>query len=77
MRALRGLGKALTTKRLREAAYYPLVRGTVYSPPPAADAEFMAELRRRFKPEVQAFSELLGRDLVTLWGYESVEASSS
>jgi len=28
----------------------------------------MAELRRRFKEEVEALSEYLGRDLVTLWG---------
>ena len=29
----------------------------------------MSELRRRFKGEVVALSEYLGRDLVTLWGY--------
>ena len=32
----------------------------------------MAELRRRFKPEVVALSEHLGRDLVTLWGYDRI-----
>ena len=32
----------------------------------------MAELRRRFKGEVVALSEYLGRDLVGLWGYEDV-----
>ena len=30
----------------------------------------MLELRRRFKPEAQALSEYLGRDLVSLWGYD-------
>jgi hypothetical protein len=30
----------------------------------------MAELRERFKPEVVALSDYLGRDLVTLWGYD-------
>ncbi len=30
----------------------------------------MAELRRRYKPEVAALSEYLGRDLVALWGYD-------
>ena len=32
----------------------------------------MAELRRRFKGEVEALSEYLDRDLVSLWGYEDV-----
>ena len=32
----------------------------------------MLELRRRFKPEVVALSEYLGRDLVSLWGYEQI-----
>ncbi len=30
----------------------------------------MAQLRQQFKPEVERFSEYLGRDLVTLWGYD-------
>ena len=33
----------------------------------------MAELRRRFKPEVVALSEYLERDLVELWGYDGVD----
>jgi hypothetical protein len=33
---------------------------------------FMLELRRRFKPDVEAVSEYLGRDLVTLWGYDRI-----
>jgi hypothetical protein len=39
---------------------------------PAADEDFMLELRRRFKPEVEALSEYLDRDLVTFWGYDSL-----
>jgi hypothetical protein len=45
----------------------------VYGAPPAADERVMAELRSRFKGEVQALSEYLDRDLVALWGYEDVE----
>jgi len=71
---LRGAGKALTTQGLRERLYYPLVRRSVYGQARPADAEFMMELRRRFKPEVIALSEYLGRDLVKLWGYEKIEA---
>jgi hypothetical protein len=33
----------------------------------------MRELRRRFKGEVEAISEYLGRDLITLWGYDRVD----
>ena len=41
--------------------------------PRAPDENFVLELRRRFKPEVVALSEHLGRDLVTLWGYDAVD----
>ena len=73
LRMLRDLGKAVTTQRMREALYYPLMRRTVYTKPPAVDEELMHELRRRFKPEVIALSEYLERDLVKLWGYESLD----
>ncbi len=33
----------------------------------------MLELRRRYKPEVAAFSDYIGRDLVKLWGYDRSE----
>ena len=33
----------------------------------------MRELRRRFKGEVVALSEYLGRDLVSLWGYDRLD----
>jgi Sulfotransferase family len=72
LRALRDVGKALTSNRVREALYYPLMRRTVYTKPPPLDEELMLELRRRFKPEVVALSEYLDRDLVTLWGYDSI-----
>jgi hypothetical protein len=32
----------------------------------------MGELRVRFKGEVAALGEYLGRDLITLWGYDRV-----
>ncbi len=40
--------------------------------PPPPDAQLMAELRRRYAPEVVALSEYLGRDLVSLWGYDDL-----
>jgi hypothetical protein len=45
-------------------------RKAVYAPPEVPDPGFMAELRRSFRPEVQAFGDYIGRDLVTLWGYD-------
>jgi hypothetical protein len=47
-------------------------RRVVYSVPRPPEEEFLLELRRRFKPEVVALSDYLGRDLVTLWGYDSI-----
>jgi hypothetical protein len=71
-RALRTVGLAATSKRVRKAIYYPLVRRAVWGKAPPPDEELMAELRVRFKPEVLAISEHLGRDLVKLWGYDNV-----
>ena len=31
----------------------------------------MAELRERYRPEVRALGEYLGRDLEELWGYRA------
>ena len=45
-------------------------RRVIYGPRREPDPAFMTELRRRFKPEVEAVSEYLGRDLVSRWGYD-------
>jgi hypothetical protein len=39
----------------------------VFAKPEPPEEELMRELRVRFKPEVVALGEMLGRDLVTLW----------
>ena len=64
------VSRALVALAPRSAAR--LWRRALYTQPPAADEELMRELRRRFKPEVQALSEYLGRDLVGLWGYDEL-----
>ena len=69
-RALRTTGKALTSSRFRNAIFYPVQRRLMYASPPPPDEEFMTLLRRRFKAEVEALSDYLQRDLVTLWGYD-------
>jgi hypothetical protein len=45
-------------------------RRVIYRPRRKPDPQFVADLRRRFKPEVEAVSEYLGRDLVSRWGYD-------
>jgi hypothetical protein len=63
----------LTPRRLRQEAFRTLQRSVLFGSPRPPDEELMLELRRRFKPEVQALSEYLDRDLVTLWGYEAID----
>ena len=71
--ALKSTIKALTSASLREEFVYPLHRRLIYRYPEPPDEELMLELRRRFKGEVVALSEYLGRDLVSLWGYDSID----
>jgi hypothetical protein len=68
-RAAKAAIKTITPQRLRRDGMVALRRRVLYGKPPAADEELMRELRRRFKGEVVALSEYLGRDLVGLWGY--------
>jgi hypothetical protein len=70
-RARRAL-RALTGERQR-AALQGLRRRLLLSEPPAPDERVMDELRRRFKPEVEALSGYIGRDLVTAWGYHELD----
>ncbi len=74
-RAIKGTVKALTPPRLRRRALHVTQRRVVFADPGPADEELMSELRVRHKGEVVALSEYLGRDLVTLWGYDSVTPS--
>jgi hypothetical protein len=64
--------KALTPQRLRRDGLGAVQQRVMYGKPRAPDEELMLELRRRYKGEVVALSEYLDRDLVTLWGYDSV-----
>ncbi len=62
--------RVLTSERMRAGAMR-VVRGRfLYGAPQAPDEALMLDLRRRFAPEVVALSEYLGRDLVSLWGYD-------
>jgi Sulfotransferase domain len=56
-------------KRAIKGAWHRAVFGEAEPP----DEDFMRQLRRRFKPEVVALSEYLGRDLVSEWGYDELD----
>jgi hypothetical protein len=78
--ALRNLALAGALSRAVDALTPAPLRGSVrgrwrrvaFTKPQAPDEQFASELRLRFKPEVQALSEFLGRDLTALWGYDDV-----
>jgi hypothetical protein len=72
MRGVKVGVKAVTSRRLRHGVL-GLRRSVVYGQPAAPDERLVLELKRRFKGEVVALSEYLGRDLVTLWDYDSVD----
>ena len=69
-RALRGAGKALTSPRVRRAVYYSNMRRASFRDVPPPDEQLMYELRERFRGEVVALGEYLGRDLASEWGYD-------
>jgi Sulfotransferase family len=73
-RAAKSAVKAVAPRRLRREALQTVKRVAVESAPSAPDEQLMDELRRRFKGEVLAASDYLERDLVSLWGYDEVEA---
>jgi hypothetical protein len=69
-RAVKGAARTVIPQRARTGALRALRRGVVYSSPPPPDEALMAELRRRFRPEVEALGDYLQRDLIALWGYD-------
>ncbi len=72
-RAVSQTVKAVTPTRLRRGAYRAFRSRLVYGKPPAPDRDAMAQLRHRFRDEVVSLSEYMERDLVTLWGYDSID----
>jgi len=70
--AARSAVKALTPNVLRRWALEATKQRVVYGEPAPADEALMAQLRRRFAPEVAALGAYLGRDLTRLWGYDGV-----
>ena len=59
--------------RARRRGLGVVQRRVVYGSPRGLDEALERELRERFGGEVAALSDYLGRDLVTLWGYDRLE----
>ena len=72
-RATRASATALAPRRLNHESAIAIRNRIFFTAPPPADKDLMHELRRRYKPEVQALGDYLGRDLVRLWGYDELE----
>ncbi len=75
--AVAGRGARMLDRLLPDVVRRPAVRkrwrSIVYGPGQAPrDEQLMADLRRRFQPEVVALSEYLDRDLVADWGYDAL-----
>jgi Sulfotransferase family len=70
--SIHALVKGLTPQTSRRGLQRFVIRRLVFSSPKPPDEELMKELRIRFKDEVAALSEYLDRDLITLWGYDSI-----
>jgi hypothetical protein len=66
------LANALLPESLTGAAGKRAIRRVTVDEDRRPPEHVMADLRRRFKPEVSALSEYLGRDLAKQWGYEDV-----
>jgi hypothetical protein len=66
------VANALTPQRLLSEDLSALWRRLAYTQPRPPSEEYMRGLRRRFRGEVVALSEYLGRDLVSEWGYGDI-----
>jgi hypothetical protein len=62
--------RAVSSDRVRARAVGTIRRRVAQRAPQPPDELVMAQLRRRYCTEVAALSEYLGRDLVSLWGYD-------
>ena len=72
-RAAKSSLKRVTSRSFRRRALRGIRRGVLFAEPEPMDERLMLELRRRYKPEVVVLSEYLGRDLVSLWGYDRLD----
>jgi Sulfotransferase family len=71
-RAAKASATALAPRRLSRESALAIRDRIFFTAPQPPDEDLMLDLRLRYKPEVVALSEYLGRDLLTLWGYDRI-----
>ena len=69
-RALKAAGKALTPAKPRRRMLSTVQRRVVFAPAEKVDERLMSSLRAQYAEEVRELSDYIGRDLVSLWGYD-------
>ncbi|MGO9321420.1 MAG: sulfotransferase family protein [Solirubrobacteraceae bacterium] len=72
-RAVQRAARTLAPRRLTRESAVAIRDRFIFGRPQPVDESLMVELRRRFKPEVQALGEYLDRDLVSFWGYDDID----
>jgi len=72
-RAVRSTARTLAPRSLDRATALAIRDRVLLGQPKPPDEQLMAQLQRRFRGEVEALSDYLGRDLVTLWGYDRLD----
>ncbi len=70
--AVKGAIKAVVPQGARRRALSATKRHLVFAEPEPPDERVRADLRVRYRGEVEALGEYLGRDLVRLWDYDGI-----
>jgi hypothetical protein len=71
-RAVQSAARTLAPRQLSRQSAVAIRNRILFGGPQQPDQRLMLELRRRYKGEVEALSQYLGRDLVKLWGYDDL-----
>jgi hypothetical protein len=71
-RALNATARKLAPRQLTRQRAVAIRDRLFFARPEEPEQALMLELRRRYQDEVVALSDHLGRDLVSLWGYDSM-----
>jgi hypothetical protein len=69
---IRRVARAVLPAGAANRAFERLRVRTIYSRPAPPDEAVVNELRERYRPNVVALSEYLGRDMLSFWGYDDV-----
>jgi hypothetical protein len=70
-RAAKTVVKRLVPAERRGSAMRAFRRRLVFEEPSPPDEQVMREVHERYRGEVAALSELLGRDMLSFWGYDA------